>query len=458
MSLVNDMLRDLEQRNKKDSVSGSETPIKAAQTADYQPPQKNFGGLKLVLVLFSLIAMGVTVWLLLFDKVLQSGPTAIVNEVQQQAESNAAIAQQKTEDKAQGITEEVAADNRVTIHSILWSGTEIGGDLVVRLDGEADIQLLGQDRNSVNIAFEGVELAADLPNVSGPLIDRIDVFRDNSRTELMLTTRVESQFAFRVQHSPTTMILGVLPQVVDNSEIQDNTPQQEVVQETVQKVQKPVSKIPASASSKTAVAAPRPVQPIKKTQRIASDQEAVSQARKFVKKGQLAEAFRVLEKRIAQNSEDSAVSRGYLATLQLSSGMRQEAQLLLQESLQIHANDFTLRKLQSRLLLSQGKTMQSLSLLQQSLPRVEEDPEYHELLATAYQQQGNYDQSAKVYFALLEYKNNTPRWWVGMAYSLELDKRYEEALRAYRSAVQIPGITASLKTYAEQRVYTLSGR
>ncbi|MGH1431407.1 MAG: tetratricopeptide repeat protein [Neptuniibacter sp.] len=458
MSLVNDMLRDLEQRNKKDSVSGSETPIKAAQTADYQPPKNSFGGLKLVLVLFSLIAIGVTVWLLLFEKVLQFEPTADAHEVQQQAESKPVISPQKSEDKPLGITKEAVSDNKVTIHSILWSGTEIGGDLVVRLDGEADIQLLGQDRNSVNIAFEGVELAADLPNTSGPLIDRIDVFRDNSRTELMLTTRVESQFAFRVQHSPTTMILGVLPQVVDNSESKDNAPEKEVVQETVQKAQKPVAKIPVSASSKTAVAAHRPVQPIKKTQRIASDQEAVSQARKFVQKGQLAEAFSVLEKRIAQNSEGSAVSRGYLATLQLSSGMRQEAQLLLQESLQIHVNDFTLRKLQSRLLLSQGKTLQSLSLLQQSLPRVEEDPEYHELLATAYQQQGNYEQSAKVYFALLEYKNNTPRWWVGMAYSLELDKRYEEALRAYRSAVQIPGITASLKTYAEQRVNALSGR
>lgn len=456
MSLVNDMLRDLEQRNKKDSVSGSDAPIKAAQTTDYQSPQKNFGGLKLVLILFSLIAIGLTVWILLVEKAFESEPIANANDVQQQAES--VIAQQKAEDNALKVNEEIVADNRVTIHSILWSGTEIGGDLVVRLDGEADIQLLGQDRNSVNIAFEGVELAADLPNASGSLIDRIDVFRDNSRTELMLTTRVESQFAFRVQHSPTTMILGVLPQVVDHSENKDDAPQQEVFQETVQKVQKLVSKIPASVISKTAVAVPRPVQPIKKTQRIASDQEAVSQARKLVQKGQLAEAFSVLEKRIAQNSEESAVSRGYLATLQLSSGMRQEAQLLLQESLQIHASDYTLRKLQARLLLSQGKTMESLSLLQHSQPRVEEDPEYHELLATAYQQQGNYEQSAKVYFALLEHRNNTPRWWVGMAYSLELDKRYEEALRAYRSAVQIPGITASLKTYAEQRVNALSGR
>jgi tetratricopeptide (TPR) repeat protein len=89
---------------------------------------------------------------------------------------------------------------------------------------------------------------------------------------------------------------------------------------------------------------------------------------------------------------------------------------------------------------------------------VGKDPEYHELLATAHQQQGQYEAAAKIYYSLLQHQNNTPRWWVGMAYSLELDKRYGEALRAYRSAVQIPGITASLKTYAEQRVKALSGR
>ncbi|MFY0678788.1 MAG: tetratricopeptide repeat protein [Neptuniibacter sp.] len=460
MSLVNDMLRDLEQRNKKDSVTSSPSPIKAAQAAEYQQSQQNMGGLKLLLVLFSLVVIGVTIWLLLSERFLQSPSNTNVNDIQQQVAGNTVTVPQKTEDKTLDIALEEVPDKTVKISDILWSGTEAGGDLVVRLDGAADIQLLGQDRNSVNIAFEDVELEADLPDVSGPLIDRIDVFRDNSRTELMLTTRIESQFAFRVQHSPTTMILGVLPQAVVSSGIKENIsqPEVEVVPEPVQKMQKPVTKTTALASAQTVVVDSRPMQPIKKTQRIASDEESVIQARKFVQKGQLAEALRVLEKRIDQNNEGSSSSRGYLATLLLSSGMHQEAQLLLQESLQIHADDFTLRKLQSRLLLSQGNTAESLSLLRQSLPMVKEDPEYHELLATAYQQQGMYEQAAKVYFTLLQHKNNTPRWWVGMAYSLELDKRYGEALRAYRSAVQIPGISASLKTYAEQRLQTLSRR
>ncbi len=52
MSLVNDMLRDLEQRNKKDTVSGPVEPIKAAQTAEFQrqPNSGNGGKFSLVIV------------------------------------------------------------------------------------------------------------------------------------------------------------------------------------------------------------------------------------------------------------------------------------------------------------------------------------------------------------------------------------------------------------------------
>ncbi len=344
------------------------------------------------------------------------------------------------------------------IRSILWSGTEMGGDLVVRLDGEADIQLLGQDTTSVSIAFEDVQLETDLPNISGPLIDRIDVFRDNSRTELMLTTKVDSQFAFRVQHTPTTMILGVLPQESTTQPSAEFKTKPEPVVEQKPQQPKPLVKTQVTETTASVAAKTKPAEPIKKTQRVVSDQEANLQARKLIQKGQLDRALEILQKRIKAEPEKSPAARGYLATLQLSAGMGRDAKLLLQESLQIHPDDLALRKLQSRLLLTEGNAAQSLVLLQQSLPEVGKDPEYHELLATAHQQQGQYEAAAKIYYSLLQHQNNTPRWWVGMAYSLELDKRYGEALMAYRSAVHIPGITASLKTYAEQRVKALSGR
>lgn len=458
MSLVNDMLRDLEQRNKKDSVSGPAEPIKAAQTAEFQPLPNSGNGIKLALGIMVSVGLGLLLWLLMSGQFAQLLPAekAYQNEIRAPLKTEVIP---PAESKATTSTIAEAANQTATIRSILWSGTEMGGDLVVRLDGEADIQLLGQDTTSVSIAFEDVQLDTELPNISGPLIDRIDVFRDNSRTELMLTTKVNSQFAFRVQHTPTTMILGVLPQettLLVPPEIEAKP--EPVVAQKLQKAPKPLVKTQVTETTASLPTTIKPAQPIKKTQRAISDQEANLQARKLIQKGQLNRALDILQKRIKAEPDKSPAARGYLATLQLSAGMEQQAKLLLQESLQVHPSDLTLRKLQSRLLLTEGNAARSIILLQQSLPEVGKDPEYHELLATAHQQQGQYEAAAKVYYSLLQHQNNTPRWWVGMAYSLELDKRYDEALRAYRSAVQIPGITASLKTYAEQRVKALSAR
>ena len=457
MSLVNDMLRDLEQRNKKDSVSGPAEPLKAAQTAEFQRQPNSGNGVKFTLGLVALVGLGLLLWLLMSGQFAQLLPVEKNHQNGVSAPDQAEVIP-PAEINAPTSTFTEVEKQSAAIRSILWSGTEMGGDLVVRLDGEADIQLLGQDTTSVSIAFEDVQLKTDLPNISGPLIDRIDVFRDNSRTELMLTTKVDSQFAFRVQHTPTTMILGVLPQESTTQPSAEFESKPEPVVEQKQQQPKPLVKTQVTETTTSLPVTIKPAEPIKKTQRAVSDQEANLQARKLIQKGQLNRALEILQKRIKAEPEKSPAARGYLATLQLSAGMGREAKLLLQESVQIHPDDLTLRKLQSRLLLTEGNSAQSLVLLQKSLPEVGKDPEYHELLATAHQQQGQYEAAAKIYYSLLQHQNSTPRWWVGMAYSLELDKRYDEALRAYRSAVQIPGITASLKTYAEQRVKALSGR
>jgi len=447
MSLVNDMLRDLEKRNQKDSVTGPAAPLRAAQTIeDEKRPAAS--GMRWLLLFIAALALAVTLWVIYSDQFSSSAQT---HSVTKPSTPESILA---TDKNIETTAVQPSPKAPVKLHTILWSGTDEGGDLVVRLDGEADIQLLGQDKTSVTVAFEDVELVADLPEISSALVERIDIFRDKSRTELMLTTKMESQFAFRVQHSPTTMILGVLPQAEPVAAL--DVTKASVPPLEPQRVSKPVSKTPASAVTKAEPPKVKSAKPIKKTQRIASDKESVIQARKMIQNGQMEAALSLLEKRIGLKPNKSVAARGYLATLQLSAGMRQPAAVLLQESLQLHPNDLLLRKLQSRLWLSEGKASDTLSLLQRQLPEIEKDPEYHELLATAYQQQGNYKQSANVYYALLQYQNNTPRWWVGLAYSLELDKHYDQAQRAYRSAVQIPGITASLKTYAEQRLQALS--
>lgn len=456
MSLVNDMLRDLEQRNQKgDAVSGGAEPLRAAQVVDVEQPKSRIS-IRIALWIVGIASLAATLWLL-FDDQQNKAVTSSQNTLHSPTEV-LSTSTEKALSESEPNNQANTGQKSVSIASVKWAGTSAGGDLVVRLDGEADIQLLGQDSRSVHIAFENVMLETSLPEIDSPLIESIDMFRDRTRTELMLTAANESRFAFRVQHSPVTMILGIIP-------LEQALPVTE--EETVEVVthRKPIEKKAVEVTSTVSVVGnkkqngdSRPVKPVTKSKQIVSDQQAVAQARSLVSKIELQKAIKVLEKRIAQAPEKSVQTRGYLVTLQLSSGLREPASKLLLESLRIHPHDLTLRKLQARVLLSERKVVETLQLLESSKPVVEKDPEYYELLATAYQQGEQYPQAAKIYYQLLQYQNGTPRWWVGMGYSLELDKRYGEALRAYQSATQIPGITASLKTYAEQRVQALTGR
>ena len=74
MSLVNDMLRDLEQRNKKDSVSGPAEPLKAAQTAEFQRQPNSGNGVKFTLGLVALVGLGLLLWLLMSGQFAQLLP------------------------------------------------------------------------------------------------------------------------------------------------------------------------------------------------------------------------------------------------------------------------------------------------------------------------------------------------------------------------------------------------
>ncbi|MGH1462353.1 MAG: tetratricopeptide repeat protein [Neptuniibacter sp.] len=451
MSLVNNMLRDLEQRNKKaDDLSGATVSVKAAQTVDAQKKSSN-GAIRYLLWVVGLTAIIATFWMLWQDYTKGQKASTTVSQVEAEAETN--IMPLKAPDQTASIpavdSVETEAEPQISkIETIRWSGTEQGGDLVVRLDRETDIQLLGQGPTSVTVALEGTTFTGEVPRIDSALVKRLDVYREENRTALTLQVAYASQFSFRVQHDPETLILGVLPNLPVQKEVRDAPVDPEPVEPAIITPQKkPVVSVVQRESK-----------PVKKTVRTLSNKQSVSQALKLIGQGKADEAINLLEKRIASAPKESAETRAYLATVLLSLGDQVSATSVLQDALSLHPADSALIKLQVRVWLAEGEINKAAELLKNSAPKVNNDPEFYELLATVYQQQRKYDQAAQVYYSLLQFRNNTPRWWVGLGYSLELAKRHDEALNAYQSAVQIPGITASLKTYTEQRINALLGR
>ncbi|MCP4597300.1 tetratricopeptide repeat protein [Neptuniibacter sp.] len=488
MSLVNDMLRDLEQRNEKPAqVPGNTPQVKAAQYVE-EPETSAVSPTRIVLWLIGIVAIGATLWLLWQDySKKQAAQPLVIKAGDSKPEEKLAkkqivapvtptnIKEPAPEVAVNAVNENtnIAAEvipGKVSIDKVRWSGTDSGGDLVVTLSAAADIQLVSQDERVITVSFEKVAMTAPLPMISSSLVQRLDVNRDDERILLTLTATQPSRFAFRVQQSPTTLILGVLP---DQRFIARQDPVKSVatVVETPKKVTPvastksdlelttPVkaSSVAVDPESETPVDKPEP-KPVTKAKRELSDKQVAARARKLLNQADLEAAEQLLQNRIAKHPQTSAEARGLLATLMLSTGNLSKAKEVITNSLAIHPQDGGLRKLQSRLWIAEGKSAQVVSLLQQNTPLLAKDPEYYELLASAYQQVGDYERSAKTYYQLLQHSREIPRWWVGMGYALEQSRHYTEARDAYLSALKVVGIEPSLKSYAEQRAKALLGR
>ncbi|WP_415902342.1 tetratricopeptide repeat protein [Neptuniibacter sp. QD29_5] len=479
MSLVNDMLRDLEQRNERPvSMDGNQSSIKAAQTVEAEKPNSLP---RLILWFIGFSALLMTAWLLWQEQ--SSSSTVANNDVQLvpalEKTKEKLIRQEVSQVPAIPVLVDQKAEpvkpSQAAITEIQWAGTEQGGDLVVRLDGATDVQVVSQNANVIVIAFDDAILQSALPSISNGLVKSVDLNTEYDRAVLTVTTLRDSQFAFRVQQAPTTLILGVFakePQVeaaehVPVTQVVSENLNLEEVVETTQKVEE-IAKKPNTIKSgkELQVAHPgdamleksRPSKPVAKVTAKLSDQQSADRARRLINQGKLADAETLLLKSITEQVPNSLASRRLLATLYLSTGNQPKAESLLSDSLVQFPSDAALRKLQARIWLTSGQQIQAVSLLEKDKPAMKQDTEFYELLASAYQQSGNYTKSAQNYYQLLQLNNQVSRWWVGLAYAFEQSKRFHDALNAYRSAVKIPSIDSSLKQYAQQRVQALSGR
>jgi len=189
--------------------------------------------------------------------------------------------------------------------------------------------------------LEKVAMTAPLPMISSSLIQRLDVNRDDERILLTLTATQPSRFSFRVQQSPTTLILGVLP---DQRFIARQEPVKSV--ETVVETRKQVTPVastesdlesttPVKASSfevdpqsETPVDKPEP-KPVTKAKRELSDKQVVARARKLLNQTELEAAEQLLRNRITKHPQSSVEARGLLATLMLSTGNLSQAKELI---------------------------------------------------------------------------------------------------------------------------------
>ncbi len=168
----------------------------------------------------------------------------------------------------------------------------------------------------------------------------------------------------------------------------------------------------------------------------------------------IAGASTLLEKILKQVPEFHD-ARETLAAIYIKQKRYRQAQRLLSVGLSIHPELPTFLDLQARTLTAQGKRKQAIALLQKHSPSIRKYPNYYAFLAALYQQNGDYLFSAKLYDELVKIQPNNGLWWLGMAIGLNATEQRGAALHAYKQAELSSNLTPQLRAYVDEQITKL---
>lgn len=149
---------------------------------------------------------------------------------------------------------------------------------------------------------------------------------------------------------------------------------------------------------------------------------------------------------------DFALARESLVSSLLEAGHKARAYQLLQPGLLKQPDYLPFRELQARLLVSEGKIDEALEFLQKSAPAIESNPQYHAFIAALYERRGYSELAAHLYKQLLILQPSNGIWWMGLGISLENMGKEAEAKEAYLRADNTSGLNPELKAFVESRI------
>lgn len=173
------------------------------------------------------------------------------------------------------------------------------------------------------------------------------------------------------------------------------------------------------------------------------------------RQGKFNEAVEALTQAL-QLVPDNERMRHLLANAYLKMRQAQQAAAVLEQGIKLSPDSVHLKMLYARFLQESGQTNEAVSVLNISRPEIKQEPEYHALLAALHQDNDEYNESAAIYRELVQHYPEKGVWWMGLGISLEKNKQPDEAIQAYRQALQKGTLSSSLQQYVTRRLESLT--
>lgn len=149
------------------------------------------------------------------------------------------------------------------------------------------------------------------------------------------------------------------------------------------------------------------------------------------------------------------LSREGLAGLYLSRGRNVEAADILTAGLKYHPGHGPFATLYARLQVQNGQLDRAVTVLEQALETQAQNADFYAFLAALYQRQKAFEKSIAAYQRALSLQSHQGIWWMGIGISLEGAGKPTEAITAFKEAKKSGNLPTKLRDYVDARLRAL---
>jgi MSHA biogenesis protein MshN len=182
----------------------------------------------------------------------------------------------------------------------------------------------------------------------------------------------------------------------------------------------------------------------------------VADAQQLERQGRQEEARTLLLRALAAHPAE-LTARHMLVQGHLDAGQLDDAQALLSEGLRLHPDQPALTQTLARLKVEKGDVAGAIQLLETARGPAADDAATHALLGALLLRVQRYDESARHYLSALRADPGNSSWLVGAGVALEAIGKTADAAEAYRRASTAPGLTPALSAFLGERLARLGG-
>lgn len=192
-------------------------------------------------------------------------------------------------------------------------------------------------------------------------------------------------------------------------------------------------------------------QPLSPQQRAENEYRKALQAQQA---GRQQEAMTYLEQALQFDHQHTAARQAMVAWL-LEQGQRPQAIAKLQEGLGHDPAQSGLAMILARLQVDQGDVKTALDTLNRSLPYTLGRADYQAFMAALLQREGRHKEAILRYQNALAINPDSAVWWMGIAISLQAEQQKAAARESFSRARGIGGLSPELQAFVEQRISQL---